>query len=196
MELAKQPETELEYWLAIESLGGFAWRMNHDLADSRIQDPTGGIDREIVEAGEITTQLVVELGQKFGVIAPKDCPKVALGQTLPPAPEGKIYYQDWYEKMKTEAWRQEYEGIICSACPFSEGAEGMRVQIPCSLWRGHGSLYNLEAPHSCGMLGKSGFDWTERKLFVEILQQHGVEALDKFRAKLAVLRAVKQKGEK
>lgn len=39
MELQKQPETEMEYWQAIEMLGGFAWSMNHDLALSRWKDP-------------------------------------------------------------------------------------------------------------------------------------------------------------
>jgi hypothetical protein len=80
--LKKHPETEIEYWSAIEALGGFIWRMNHDLADGRIKDSTGGIDRDITEARKVSAQLVEELWEKFGVVAPKNCPQLTLEQRM------------------------------------------------------------------------------------------------------------------
>ena len=188
MELLRQPQTELEYWATIESLGGFIWRMEHDLADGRIDDPDGVIVKDVSSAREISTRLVTELGEKFGVIAPRDCPQLAFGQVKPVSPEGKTYYWDWYEKMKAEAWRQEYDRIICSACPFSEGPEGMSASIPCSLWRGRGSLYQLNQPYECGMLGRRGFGWTDERLFFAVLNKGGAVALQAFQEKLTALK--------
>jgi len=188
MELTKQPETELEYWVAIEELGGFVWRMNHDLGDGRIEDPTGKIDQAIASAREISERLVTELS-RFGVIHPKDCPEVPLGQKPPPAPEGKIYHWDWYKKMKTESYQRAYDGIICSACPFSKGVEHMIALggvIPCSVF--HGMLYRLRAPHACGMIdGRFNF-WTEAMLSKRIRhRKNGKAILAAFRAKRAEL---------
>ena len=39
--------SEIFLWLAIEELGGFLWRMNHDLADGRI-DSTPGIEKDLI----------------------------------------------------------------------------------------------------------------------------------------------------
>lgn len=185
MQLKKQPETELEYWEAIEGLGGFIWSMNHDLADGRMEDSTGGIARDVNDAQTISDRLVRELGEKFGVIHPADCPKVPFGQTSPPAPEGKTYYWDWYQRMKRESYRAEYAKLICSACPFSEGVEQMiRLggSIPCGVFRG--AMYRLAAPHVCGMTR----DWDQAKLHGEILVRHGAEALAAFQRKEAELK--------
>lgn len=189
MELQKQPETEMEYWEAIEGLGGFAWRMNHDLADERIRDPSGGIDLDIQDARQISARLVSELGKKFGVIPPQDCPKIELGQKPPKAPKGKIYYWDWYNKMKNRAYSIDYEKIICSACPFSKGVKKMISlggQIPCGAFRGF--LYRLDAPYRCGMLGID--DWSEEKFQQGIIRKGGEAALVRFRIREAGLKAL------
>jgi hypothetical protein len=194
MELKKQPETELEYWGAIEALGGFSWRMNHDLSDGRIDDPSGSIDQDIGSARKIQETLVAELTEKFGVIHPKDCPQVEIGQKQPPAPEGKIYYWDWYEKMKKEVYHLEYEAMICSACPFSEGVDKMISLggvVPCSVFCG--MMYHLRAPHICGMTTRSSGDWSDTQLYTEILEKHGKEALVAFFAKEKELEPVKEK---
>ena len=189
MELQKQPETEMEYWQAIEGLGGFIWSTNHDLADGRIQDPSGGMDRDIQDARQISTRLVSELGEKFGVIPPQDYPKVELGQKPPKAPKGKKYYWDWYKKMKKLAYSIDYEKIICSACPFSEGVERMislGSQIPCGAFGG--CLYKLRAPYLCGMLDTKS--WGEEELRQEIIRKGGEAALVRFRIKEAGLKAL------
>ena len=189
MELQKQPETEMEYWGIIEELGRFVWSMNHGLAYGRIQDPSGGIERDIQDARQIAAQLVSELGEKFGVISLQDYPKVEVGQELPKAPEGKTYYWDWYKKMKELAYSIDYEKIICSACPFSEGVERMISFggiIPCGAFRG--SLYKLRVPYICGMLTTN--IWGEEELRQEIVRKGGEVALVRFRIKEAGLKAL------
>jgi hypothetical protein len=194
LKLKKQPETELEYFEVIEGLGGFSWRMNHDLADGRIEDPDGKIGAGINEIQALLEQLVSEVCEKFGVIHPKDCPKRSIKDIqndvpVPPAPEGKKYYWDWYEKQKRESYSKEYGGLICSACPFSEGLERMMTlggQIPCGEFRG--SIYHLSAPYRCEMLeNRWGDGWTQEYLFERIRREHGEEALERFRTKLQAL---------
>lgn len=185
MELKKQPQTELDYWEIIEFLGGFIWRLNHDLAAGRIDDTKGEIAQDIEDARQLQKRLVNEVGEKFGIILPENCPRVEPGKEAPPAPEGKIYYWDWYHKMKDVVYRADYEKIICSACPFSEGVEMMKIGvIPCGIF--HGAVYRLNAPYACAMF-TSLDTWTEEKLCCEIFNQHGFEALKKFKTKLKEL---------
>jgi len=168
-----------------------SWRLNHDLSDGRINDPKGEVSQSITYCQVLLETLVGEVCEKFGVIHPKDCPKRSFEDIrddvpVPPAPEGKIYYWDWYEKWKRESYSKEYEGLICSACPFSEGLERMMAlggPIPCGKWSG--SLYHLHAPYICGLITYQ--DWTESQLYVAILTEHGIEALEAFRAKLKEL---------
>ncbi len=182
MELNKQPTTEVEYWEVIEELGGYIWRLNHDLADGRIKDKDGKIAKSIGEMNNLLERLIIEIGKKFGVIHPKDCPKVRLGQQAPPPWEGKIYYWDWYKKMKEICYRKEYKNIICSACPLSTGLDRMIALggvIPCGVFRG--SIYNLSMPYECGMLGRH--NWSREELYKEITNQGGIKSLKKFKRK-------------
>jgi len=182
MELKKHPETEMEYWETIETLGGFIWSTNHGLSHGRIDDPTGDLFKEVTSAQEISDKLVRELGEKFGVIPPNDCPRVEIDQQPPPAPEGKIYYWNWYRKMKELAYKADYEKMICCACPFSDGLEKMiRLGgvVPCNLWRG--MLYRLTQPHVCAMISFDG--WTLEKFEKNIQRKHGDDALTAFRKK-------------
>lgn len=189
MELTKHPETELEYWQTIESLGGFNWRMNHDLADGRINDPTGAIDRDIADSRAIQAKLVAELKEKFGVIPPNECPQVEIGQKPPKAPKGKKYYWDWYQEMKELSYHMEYEGLICSACPLSKGVKEMISLggvIPCGPWRG--MIYQLVPPYECAMTSHDL--WSREKLEAEILKKGGEPALLRFKIKEAGLKAL------
>ncbi len=176
----KQPVTETDYWEAIEGLGGFIWSTNHGLSHGRIEDPDGEISKAIKEAGELSVRFLKEISEKFGIIPPNDYPKVEQGQTLPPAPEGKTYYWDWYKKMKHDCYQRDYDGIICSACPFSEGVERMidlGGVIPCSVFRG--MIYHLRAPYECGMLT----NWKREELYQKILNKSDNEVLLKFQNK-------------
>lgn len=194
MELVKNPETEMEYFEIIEGLGGFAWRMDHDLADGRVEDKTGGMDRDIQDARKISATLVSELKEKFGVIPPKECPKVEPGKKASKAPKGKIYYWDWYEKMKNLSQRIYYEKIICSACPFSGGVKKMIEMggdIPCR--KIHGILYRLGYPFECHLI--SFKELTPGQLYQEIMKKGGEVALTRFKIKEAGLKAVTVDGE-
>ena len=188
MELKKQPETEMEYWTIIEGLGGFAWRMNHDLADGRIEDKNGGIDKDIQEIQKTLARLVSELKDKFGVIPPNECPKIKSGEKQPRPPRGKKYYWDWYKKMKEIFYRIDYEKIICSACPLSKGLKSMisSGNIPCGPFRG--VIYDLRAPYRCGMLNLD--HWDEDRLRKEIIKKGGEVAFIRFKIKEAGLKAL------
>jgi hypothetical protein len=181
VELVKQPETEVEYWEAIEALGGYIWSTNHSLCHGRME-PSVEIEKFLQSAGEMSERLVVEIGEKFGVIHPKDCPRVEVDQTPPPAPEGKTYYWDWYKRMKQDVYRKEYEDLICSACPLSDGLERMVALggiIPCGVFRG--TIYRLRAPYQCAMTEHE--IWSEQKLHEEIAKKAGETALSQFQKK-------------
>ena len=176
MELKEWPKAEHEYWEAIEGLGGFIWRMNHDLAHGRIEDLKGKIDQDITEAQEISKKLVKEVCEKFGVVLEKS-----------EVVSDKIYYWDWYSKMKENWLRGEYEKIICSVCPFSEGVEEMIItggNIPCSKW--NGILYDLSKPFLCAM---TAHNWTEEELRERIIKKGGIIALEQFERKERALKA-------
>jgi len=181
MELKKHPETEMEYWETIEGLGGFIWSTNHALSHDHIQDPDGKVEADIAEARVLSSLLVDELKLKFGVIPPKDYPQVAVGEEKPPAPEGQIYYWDWYEKMRDESYRKEYDGLICAVCPFSLGADEMvrRHAIPCSAITGR-TVKALLGPYYCAALSSLGPRWDSETLKMKIVEKGGEAAWTAF----------------
>ncbi len=175
-----EEKKEMDYWLEIEGRGGFVWRMNHDLADGRIEDADGSIDESIRENQGRIESLVAELKDKFGVIPPKEYPAVEWPQALPPAPKGRIYYWDWYNKMKDVFYRAEYEKIICSACPFSDGVEEFKIgRIPCRISKG--IVYSLLEDHICAKVSYE--KWSEKRLYKEIFKTYGNKELRRFKEK-------------
>jgi hypothetical protein len=184
--IKKEPQTEMEYWEAIESLGGVSFSICHDLADSRIKDPNGDLAKTAKEASELSERLVSEL-KKFGVIHPKDCPKTKTGEKKPRPPKGKKYYWDWYEKMSKAYYKAENEKIICSACPFGpklheRGASSHHIS--CDVFSG--IIYKLCIPFECAMV--SSDMWGRQRLFQEISKRGGEAALIKFKIKEAGLK--------
>lgn len=188
MELAKQLETEMEYWQAVETLEGYIWRMNHDLADERIQDSTGGIAKEIQNAQEILASLVSELEEKFGVIPPEEEQKQKIEQDIPQMPEGKQHYWGWYKKMEKFYYQEEYEKIICSACPFSNEVEEM-IKLGGKVLCGklNGKIYRLARPYECHRVTFEGL--APEQFCQEIFQEKGEAALVRFKTKEAELKA-------
>ena len=176
MRLAKQPKTERKFWEAIEYLEGTAYGMSRDLARGYIEDPTGEVSREITEMYELSEKLVGEACRKYGIVTRKI--------SLVP---GKMLYGDWYQKMLDNWIREEYEKIICSACPFSDGLDEMIKtggDVPCSEW--NGVLYRLGVPYLCAM---TSHNWTERELTEKIVKKGGRTALERFAKKEEDLRA-------
>lgn len=186
MELEKQPETEMEYWEAIEALGGFSWYTRHDISHGRIEDTDGSIMTKVEEVDALSIKLAQEVAEKFNVILPTQMPKRTPDQERPPAPEGKVYYFDWYDKCKRVFYQDLYDKIICSACPLSNGLDYFIQlnQIPCGVFRG--ALYHLRANHMCGML--TYHDWTTQHLHSAIFNKGGKETLAAFKTKAEALK--------
>lgn len=182
MELTKQPETEVQYWETIETLGGYIFSTSHALRHGHIKDRDGEVAKSIEDAGQISERLVTELGNKFGVIHPKDCPMVKPGQTDLSPPEGKVYYRDWYNGMKRAHYREYYDSIICSACPFSTGLQVMidLGGVPCGIFPG--KLYKLIVPYECGIIGTVD-DWNTEELYKKIAKEVDQNALVQFQEK-------------
>lgn len=183
MQLKKKPETEIEYWKVIVSLEFFVWRIHDGLGGGRIEDPKGKIAKELKNVEHILDSLINELSGKFGVINPTESLKIYSGSRKMPAPEGKIYYDDWYNKMKRTAYHVIYDSIICSGCPFSEGLEASKFDIfPCSLFPSvrHrlGAVYVSDI---CVMV--TSRIWTKDQLYQQMLTRHGKEALQIFQRK-------------
>jgi hypothetical protein len=185
---APSVKTQLEYWQEIEEMGGILWRVNHEISHGRIEE-TPELRKDLNEVREKQQRLAEEVRDNFGIILPGDYPKREPGQELPPPPEGKKYYWTWYEEMKREIYSQEYESLICSGCPFSEGLDSFigLGKIPCGVFRGW--INNLRSPLTCAMV--STRDWTEEKL-LELVAEKGEDALKKFQEKKEQLSASKK----
>lgn len=82
--------SEIYLWLYIEGIGGFLWRMNHDLADGRI-DSTPGIEKDLVTMRESIEYAVSQL-ERFGI---ED-----------PGGEGRDKYWKWYRM-----WKKHIEAL-------------------------------------------------------------------------------------
>jgi len=85
-------------WLLIENLGGFIWRMNHDLADGRIEDPTDTISGDITTARMVIEHLVLRTslhGVEFDYSLDNDLQL--------PRPQSESYWK-WYNRQADMYW--------------------------------------------------------------------------------------------
>lgn len=82
--------SEIYLWVFIETLGGFIWRMNHDLADGRI-DSTPGIEKDLVKMQEEVEYSVGQL-KRFGIEDPRG--------------EDRDKYWEWYKM-----WKKKIESL-------------------------------------------------------------------------------------
>ena len=118
--------TEIYIWSLIEEIGGFTWRMNHDMADGRIpQESHAAIDEDIVRMTEIQKYAVSQL-PRFGVANPE------MG------PEEREKYFEWYQGWKglinglSEAEWQELNSLLGKNDPkaneYHPNKEGVSVK--------------------------------------------------------------------
>ncbi len=198
MELSKQPETEVEYWRTIESIGGFIYSTRRGINRGHIDDAEGLANQDIIDAQIIQEKLLAEIIEKFGVIHPNDCSKLnpAYYNNCPPAPDGKIYYWDWYHKLAREVSLIEYQKLLCSACPFSAGFDGFisNWQVTCKFndsypteYRSHHIYLCFKANHSTDF---GGSPITLQDIYIRILTEYGQETLDIFKAKEVEVRSL------
>ncbi|MFC1645134.1 hypothetical protein ACFL08_03850 [Patescibacteria group bacterium] len=180
------PETEMDYWRNIDGLGGAIWQIKHSVYHGRIT-ADDALVKGCADMQKKIEQLVTELFELFGVIHPKDQPKIPSDKALPKAPVGMIWYRDWYYKMKNEFHQEEYEKIICSACPLSIGIGEFisSDSVPCSIF--FGRCYHLKRPDECAMTKRGGGKWNREYLFDKIREKGGDEAVEKFWDKERVL---------
>lgn len=93
-------QDERNIYFAIDMCGGFIWRMNHDLANGRIEDPTGGIDRDIQQARQDQLAIVAAL-PRFGVSEPlKD------GRPTDQYWRWFRWWDSWKKAMSNDEWRE------------------------------------------------------------------------------------------
>lgn len=177
--------TELDYWYAIHSLGGFIWRTHHERFHGRIED-----SEELLSvyqrARAQSEQLVDELWEKFGVVHPKNCPQVKIGQKMPEAPFGMQWYWDWYDNTKELVERAVHESTVCAACPYSRGPS--LSFVACSLFQG--MLMELcPDQSSCIMIKRPGdsgvLDWgvPEEEFLAQMETEHGSDAVQRWLAR-------------
>ncbi|MCK4891433.1 MAG: hypothetical protein KAS78_02075, partial [Candidatus Pacebacteria bacterium] len=116
----KIPElnTEMNIWKVIESLDGYIFYTEHDAADGRIS--LSSESDKYLQVVKKVSELLVNKLKEFNVIPPSEYSECETRQELPPAPEGKTYYWEWYETMSKEYYTEAYNKILCSACPFVE----------------------------------------------------------------------------
>ena len=98
---------EVLVYMAIEYIGGFIWRMNHDMAHGRIpQEDHASIDRDIASARPEQIELVKCL-TRFGVESPLD------EEDNPTKDYRKWYswWSQWHKGMPDEEW-EELNAII------------------------------------------------------------------------------------
>lgn len=191
-------ESEMDIYKIIDELGGITWRINHDAADERI-NLTGNDISFIALSGRLSYFLTQKLKEKYNVIPLDECPhrlrEIGDRTSVPLAPNGCVYYWDWYEAMQNEYYRNEFESLICSACPLHEKnpIEKLRTHIPCDVYPG--SLNQLTDPWDCGMtttVWKSQI-WTYEQLYKNIKVTGGEDAVKRFKMKLLQLKT-KKKG--
>lgn len=187
MNFKKKPETEKEFYEIIRYIEKVVGGIKSDASSERITKEIA--ERKIKRYKDLLEVLFSALGLRYNIVFPENfSSKNEDMATMPNAPSGKIWYQDWYRKMKIECRKTEYEGIICSACPLSEGAEAFASgkYIPCIPW-GAG-LCSLGKPHECAMISPPQFRWKREELLAEIRKTGGgEEAVKKFERKEATL---------
>ncbi len=86
--------SEIFLWAAIEQLGGFIWRMNHDLADGRIKS-TPDIEDDLIMMRNNQEYAIDQL-ERFGVSDPRR--------------ESNKEYWEWYKTWK-DYWENVDKGI-------------------------------------------------------------------------------------
>lgn len=185
--------TELDYWRHIEALGGAIWSSDRARGRGR-PDITGLGEDGALNMRALQHALALELSDRFGIILPQQTPQVGYGEPLPDPPEGKRWYRDWYDAAKREAWGAEYNGMICSACPFSRGLDHMIKQggrIPCSQWMGF--INFLRYPHECALVTND--TWSRGEFLRHIAEAGGEDVLVPFDLKEITIRGALGKSD-
>jgi hypothetical protein len=97
-----KPNRELEFWMFI-----------NETKEAILK--TEGSQRN--QFNDELEELYSEIYNRYGVIAPHNCPEPQDG-VLPDPPDGKQFYWGWHTLMNDIAFHMKQELTICSACEF------------------------------------------------------------------------------
>lgn len=115
----KETKTEIDYCMMIELLSFEVTIRSYDIISNRISDKSGTFRKKTTKMWKDRNKLFYIIYKKFGVISPKDCPEMRTGEEYPSPPRGKIYYWEWYKKIKEkvqkEATKKELKQITIFA---------------------------------------------------------------------------------
>ena len=95
MHIARQPETEIEYYKALKEFERVISMMESGNLNSCDFPPGLEMERELQDAHKIKKQFLEEAFVLFGVVSRSDVNPSAL-------PKGMISYHDWCEKICEE----------------------------------------------------------------------------------------------
>ncbi|MFC1640987.1 hypothetical protein ACFL2D_02985 [Patescibacteria group bacterium] len=177
MELVREPETELEYWEAIDGFISSSFGLGLKIQLKEMSDEDWA-DQELSRMATTIERLMTEASTKFDFVPLKDCMPAEFGGEIPVIPHGKKSYWTWHHDMKRKWCEDMYSHLICSACPFSLGVTRLVMfrTTPCAYLQ-VGEMSRPRHNSECGLFGKSR---TPKELYQEILDAHGVEALRTF----------------
>jgi hypothetical protein len=158
-----EPQRPVEYWMlirdlelgiqllgpavsAIEKYGTCGCNIN--------QDVNGNLAKECEEMKPLLAATILTVCEKFNVMSAEDLDFPSEKETL----------RVWSKRMEEEYWKQRYEKIICSACPFGLGWETMKTGskngiVPCHFFlKQQGGSLSISAPlvmPECPAIGHS-----------------------------------------
>ncbi len=187
--LNKFPETENEFFGVIEGLGGVAYFERRLVNKGEI--PHNHKTNKFISNLSAVQHFVAEkLYEKYNVISPQESPKRG-DENAQPAPEGKIYYWDWYEKTKLSYYKEQHDNIICSGCVFSGGEKQMAHSgggIPCN--RINGSMNTLWFRFECDFEKENNHFFPNETLFEALEKKGGEKAIIAYETKKDELRKI------
>lgn len=182
-EPGKHPETEEQYFEAIEALGAFISSTQNACGRGRLE--WEDVKDDLKKQRELQARLAQELSEKFDIVLVSNVYPKQIQMSGVAPPEGKRWYWVWYPEQRLAWLRREYDKLICSACPLSTHDMELFVrEIPCTAFKG--GLRDLIVASECYLVMT---EWTPEKLRERILEEGGSEALEVFNAKQAFLRA-------
>lgn len=175
-------KTERDLWLIIEVYGGEIFIINRQANKGNIDEEFA--NKQIPAYKTIQTKALEQITQRFGVVL---YPKGFDGNVgnLPPLPEGKKYYWDWYKEWKLLILQEALESMICSACPFFGDVNELSRHIPCTILPSGMTLCNLHPAWRCGLVPSGAKnlepgEMTIDQLHEKIKKKGGKIALEKF----------------
>ncbi|MFA6098734.1 MAG: hypothetical protein WCV50_03085 [Patescibacteria group bacterium] len=193
MEKKERRLTQLQIWFKLDDIDSFFHQLRSRAGCQWLRVSHHGSDflikQEVERARIVYSELIAELGERFGVIPPPATQEIADYQGMHKAPAGRIYYREWYERMRAKYYEEIYRQLICSACPFSTGIGAFTEdnRYPCRKAPEEGMLMVTDL-HICGMVvrkryGKGDVGWTEQEWYDAILQEYESTRLRQVKAK-------------